>query len=372
MFHDFTLAAKLRFATSVIFLLLATASMACARTPPARGQVLIYYACETRPTTRERENYETIIDWLESSDRDRAHAIAVALRNEMTLFPAAVDEEIVAIGEFLPHQRANLSAVIFTNGDTRAGKYRYLLSGEREFRAGKISPPRTADYILASNPLAMPEMLRVVLTETARRFPPDTHEYVLVTKGHGGAEMALTVRLARQHETTSREQLLAALDNPQGVPPSPAIGIRKAEYFSILAEFGKQHEMTFPLVFMEACQGQIEPQLQQQLPTNVALLYTSGGRYLKYQTLPYEELLREVDEERLLSVVLDEFMAPRYLALYRQPSTLSSWWLLLLFVPLLVGLALYAAKRSRRPQHSRAVSTAETNRDLTTMMMAAN
>ena len=62
-----------------------------------RQEVLIYYANETAPDEAEARNYATFVDWLRSSELDKAHAVAQGLLQDVELFPQAVDAEVATI-----------------------------------------------------------------------------------------------------------------------------------------------------------------------------------------------------------------------------------------------------------------------------------
>ena len=72
----------------------------------------------------------------------------------------------------------------------------------------------------------------------------------------------------------------------------------------------------------------------------------SGNRSLQYSTLDYAALLSQVTTDRPFSAVLDEYLLPRYMALYREPRPL--WRRLIWFVPLAVVLIWSTAVIYRR------------------------
>ncbi|MFO7903039.1 MAG: hypothetical protein ACQESR_27055 [Planctomycetota bacterium] len=81
---------------------------------------------------------------------------------------------------------------------------------------------RMTFVFLTSNPLARPEMFERALRQACRWFDPATHDFVLVTKSHGNAEMALTPRLVVRASETTKEELLAVATGalPEGQSPS--------------------------------------------------------------------------------------------------------------------------------------------------------
>ena len=314
-------------------------------------EVWIWYVNETSPVGADLRNYEMIIGWLESGDTDKTRLFARTLRDELSLFQAAVAQEMTAIERGMAAAAGRIDALLVTNQSARAGQYRYFDRAAGRFLSASLALPPSDDYVLQSNPLVRGEALEAVLAEAARRYDPAAHRFVLITKSHGGPEHALAVRLPRHHEEITREQLLASLaGNVDGIPAPPQIGVAKAEYFAILDRAGHRHGLQFNLVFMEACRGIFAPGEEQTLPTNVRLLYTSGNRSLQYSTLDYAALLSQVTTDRPFSAVLDECLLPRYMALYREPQPFWRRWIW--FVPLIaillwIALSRCASRRSR-------------------------
>lgn len=335
-------------------------SLFAAQTCNADQEVLIWYVNETAPAGDELRNYEVFIDWLESGETEKSQKLARTLRTEITLFQAEVDREQAAIEAETRAAGGRLETLIVTNRLARDGKYRYFDRQSNRFLETSFdAPPSTGDYVLDGNPLVRREFLTAVLREAAHRYDPTTHHFVLVTKSHGSPVHALSVRLPRHHEEVTREQLLASMAGEAvDVPPAPSIGVGKSEYFSVIDAAGDELGMRFSLVFIEACRGIFEPGEEQRLPTNVQLLYTSGDRSLKYTTLDYPMLFAQVNDQTTLADAIDDFLGPRYMALYRESGW--QWWNLLWFSPLAVML-LWMTARFRR---SRLARPSQTDLDL--------
>ena len=313
--------------------------------PPPR-EVFLWYVNETSPNAAERENYDTIIEWLESGATEKTKKYAEGLKNELTLFPAAVEREQAAIEAGTLGAAGKLETMIVTNRLASKGKYRYYDAAQQQFAEGELAMPPSADYVLNSNPLVRGEVLKLVLAEAARRYDPAKHRFVLITKSHGGPDRALTVRLSRHSEQTTRELLLAALDgDPQDLPALIQYGVSKTGYFDALAAAG-EGKMKFSLVFLEACRGTIAAGQEQMLPENVEMLYTSGNRALQYSTLDYETLFKLVAGGESLAAALDQFLKPRYMAFYRPEKPL--WKKLLWFAPLALLLFFFGYVKWRQ------------------------
>lgn len=82
----------------------------------------------------------------------------------------------------------------------------------------------------------------------------------------------------------------------------------------------------------------------QQLPLNVQLFYSSGERNLQYSTLDYQTLLDEVRVGKTFANALDEFLEPRFLAIFR-PSRQRSYWVWLWFLPVLIYGVVYLGSK---------------------------
>ncbi len=342
--HGVGAALLLRIAVVFTGSLLASLPVTAAESP---AEVLVWYVNETAPVDADLRNYETIVGWLESGDTDKARMFARTLREEQTLFRDAVDREQAVLEAGIVAAAGRLDALLVTNRLARAGKYRFYDRVAGRFVEAPLVLPPSDDYVLQSNPLVRRETLTAVLAEAARRYDPAAHTFVLITKSHGGPEHALAVRLPRHHEEISRDQLLASLAGAtDGIPPPPKIGVTKADYFATLDEAGRRDGMRFSLVFMESCRGIFMPDEEHKLPTNVTLLYTSGNRSLQYSTLDYETLLKQATTERTLATALDEYLLPRYMALYREAP--SIWQRFLWFTPLIIVFVLWSVSMLRR------------------------
>lgn len=321
------------------------------QTPAAESpsrEVFLWYVNETSPNEAERKNYDTILEWLESGSPDKTGRYIQELRDELTLFPAAVEREQSAIEAGTLAVGGKLDTMIVTNRLARAGKYRYYDAAKQQFVEGELAIPPSADYVLASNPLVRGEVLKLVLAEAARRYDPTQHRFVLITKSHAGPDRALTVRLSRHSEQMTREILLASLDgDPEELPSLVQCGVTKNDFFTALDNAG-EGKMQFPLVFLEACRGAISRGKEQSPPENVGLLYASGNRGLQYSTLDYEALLKQVAAGEKFTAVLDQFLKPRYPAFVR-PET-AAWKKLLWFAPLALLLLFFGYVKWRQPR----------------------
>jgi hypothetical protein len=317
-----------------------------------KTEVFIYCANENSPDDRESKNYAIITEWLLSSEIKTARKISSQLAMDREKFPAVVDEEIADIKRHLPKTGNRLRAVIFTNRLVRTGHYLILDHNADEFQQANIDIPKHENYILNSNPLSQPAVLKLILQEVARKFDPAEHRFILLTKSHGNKKKAMTPRLVVRNEETSREEVLkmASGNASEGEPPAWAgkLGVTKEEYFSILAEAGSEQKMQFSLVVVESCKGDINDELTQELPGNVTRLFNSGPRPAQYSSLKYAELLSDMDGNRLFSDLIGESLSDRFQELHHEAKRFP-YELLLLFLPLLIWGCWKIARRKKMP-----------------------
>jgi hypothetical protein len=313
-------------------------------------EVFIYYANETSPDKASAANYSVIGEWLKSSGSAKALEISDQLERDQREFPAVMEREISALEIGLPHAQPRLRAMIFTNRLVRSGYYRVLNDGvngfvEAEFR---ILPHR--NYILNCNPLSRPDVFRLVMEEVAHRFDPQTHEFVLITKSHGNRDKAMVPRLVVRHEETNREEILAVANGELGDDQLPewsgSMGVTKNEYFSILADAGREHGMHFSLVVMESCHGDINDELTQELPQNVGRLYNSGPRGAEYSNLNYDDLLSRYDTSHSIAELISDTLTNRFQTLHHKRHPFP-YFALVFFVPFVAWIAWFIIRRVR-------------------------
>jgi len=153
-----------------------------------------------------------------------------------------------------------------------------------------MNSPASDNLIIAGNPLSQSTMLWQALVTAAREFGPQQHSFMLITKSHGGPNLALTVKLARQALDVSREQVLQHLQAGTSDVPVATIGTSKDEYLDVLTRAGVELGMRLPVAFIESCLGVFSESQADRLPDNVNVLFASGQRFLQYRTMDYATL----------------------------------------------------------------------------------
>jgi len=327
-----------------------------ANSKPARvTDVLIYYANETAPDDAELESWETILGWLDSSDKPKLDKIARQLRHDRRRFPEVVDQEVVVIQEQIIDTPAGLTAVVFTNRLVRNGKYLIFRGGDTKAEEGTIEPLPSGNFILTSNPLARADMFARGLSEVAKRFDPTRHNFVLVTTSHGNTRMAMTPRLCVRAAETTREELLAVGAGQVSDDELPSwadrLGVTKDQYFDVLGKLGQEHGMQFDLVFMLACNGTLDD-VTIRPPKNVRKLYMTGPNKAAHGSLDYVDLLALYDGETPLADIFERELAPRFPVLVRGDGPPSyrrfPWHTPLYWLPLAFCLASFVWRRRGR------------------------
>ncbi|MEZ5943248.1 MAG: hypothetical protein R3C18_17785 [Planctomycetaceae bacterium] len=308
------------------------------------GEVLIYYANETAPVDLELENYQTFAKWLSEMDTEKTRKMARALLADAEEFPAAVDREIETLQEATRSGAINLPVMIFTNRLARQNLCQVLRPGQAP-QDVSFEIRKTGLLVEDGNPLCRREALEQAVALAAELFPPKEHEFVLITKSHGSATQALTVRLQRDFREFSREKLEALLEAPETEVPV-LMGVTKPELFDVLAKAGHQQGMEFRAVFIESCRGTFDVSTMQQFPENIQQLFASGDRFLEYQTLDYPQLVQTVAESDRFSTALKQQLGDKYLAIRRDSSS-TSWQTWLWFLPAALFAGLWARSRVR-------------------------
>jgi len=269
-------------------------SLAMGAGPRGAREVLIYYANETAAEGDELNNYQTVLQWLRSCDDARCVHIVQQLERDLRSFTVAVDAEERALCGLARDEQTGTDVVVFTNRLTRMGKCRIWNRGSSAPEDVSFAIARCGNFVLDSNPLAVPDTLRSALALVAQRFAPAQHRFVLITKSHGTRVYAFVPRLSIRAAETDRESLLNLATHQAVQNPTPVwaaqVGTTKANYLAILEQAGRQHGMRFSLVYLEACKAFTDE--MNRLPSNVAGLLLVRDKP-DYTNLDYREVLKK-------------------------------------------------------------------------------
>lgn len=323
-------------------LLLALSPTMCA----GKQIVFVHYANDTAPNGKDAENHRVTIKRLESINHNKAAGIAKNLREEPALMAAAILDDRTILREQLC-KRLGVPLCEFDNAAARSGQFRIWESAETEPRIGKFSVPETGDYIFDENPLATAAGLRSALRGVAKRFPPQSHHFVLLTQSHGSQELAFTVKLARKHENISVEDFEKLFSGTAVNYGLPTVGVTKSDYFQVLRDAGKEQEMVFAAVILESCKGTIEAPLASELPVNVQLFFASGNRSLDFGSLPWRQIMNATQSPDQLVPAIDQYLAPNFLRIERV-QRLPVWLWVLPLVSVLAWQWIQTRRRLRQ------------------------
>ena len=284
----------------------------------AQQLVFIHYTNETDPAGKDAENHRITIERLEQIGHDKASRIADNLRNE----PQLMGDAISLDRELLREHLRGLSVILVEvdNRATREGFFRYWLPNETDARTVSFQVANTGDYIFDENPLATADGFRATLDAISKTFPPENHQFVLVTLSHGSSDLALTVKLARKHQEITMEEFKAMFSGDAIDYPLPDVGVTKSEYFDVLAEVGDEFGMRFPLVILESCQGVMDAPLAREMPKNVDLFFSSGHRNLEFRSLPLAEIFALTKSAEDLVPAMDKELSREFLRIERVKS----------------------------------------------------
>jgi hypothetical protein len=340
---------------------------------PTKKTVFVYYANETAPNAAEARNYETLIDWLGTSDNPKLQKIGQSIQGDLNKFSVIVDQELSTIKKRVAASKVGngIPVVIFTNRLAREGWFQVAATGEASANDVPFTVPRLRGMVYSSNPLSHPVVFKMALAALSRHFDPETHQFILVTKSHGDGTHVLTPRVALDISSIGREPLLArlekdvadmpdisrggtldmwktgtlldtwkgetVLDKEMGLGnedllvndtqaktdnqpadkeltgPPPKAGVTKASYVESILDISEATGMRFPLLFVEACRSQFDSDVLRRIGADgadIGLIYTSDLKGLQYTTLDYEKVFDRVDSgASLASAMHQELLA---------------------------------------------------------------
>lgn len=291
-----------------------------------KQQVLVYFANETCISLSRLRRIEARIEWLRRYGDPAAIATAERVAEDLDRFPTSTHRQVLQLLEVLrraDEAAAPVAALVFTNETASRGWY--VLHAGGTSRKVPLPGVDASHPTLEDVPLCSPAGLRGTLRETAARFAPDEHEYLLITRSHGTQDMAITHAMFE-----------AALDRPPAATPQPVtpsnlgwaelgvrglgfrglgergmgekgmilgdrvlasagVGVTKREYLDVLEEAGDALGMVFKLVFMDSCGSEIPEDLAREIPRNIHALYGSTPDGLNYDAPDFSLIGTQID-----------------------------------------------------------------------------
>lgn len=320
-------------------------------------EVVIYVANETAPADEERANYETITGWLDSEESPETDRIVASLNLDRGQFAKAVDVEISDLSLEILKQPSSGGLLIATNRLLRGGQCLLWKPYQKDVQQTAMpTDVRHENFILQANPLSRADILSNVLAYAAGEFDPERYRFVLIIKSHGSGSKVITPRLAVRASETSREEILrlARDEVPEAELPlwTDRLGITKPEFIQVLENAGRQHDMRFSLVFLEACNVTAHEFALAELPEHASRLLVIRER-ANYLNLLYADIVQQQTKDRSFSESLLEQTSDKFVIVGTSDSLFAGWLAyerLLYFLPLVLWLGWIGWRRRRDAQ----------------------
>jgi hypothetical protein len=259
-----------------------------------RHSVLIFYANETSAAAAHSENYAEVLAVLRRNGGAQAERAAASVLGDAERFPQLVKRDLDELQSAARRWKFDLA--VFTNELALAGTYLFYRAATDAVETRplpEISAPPSV--VLATSPLARPEVFRSALLAVAGQYPRASLDAVLIADSHGSGEMALIPRvnadLSRPDAAPEMQDLLDSDDN--GVPPDWAQlqGTGKLVFWQTIGEVGAAFGVRFPLVFREACASGLRSWREYgMVPGNVALIAHSAMGELDSAGISYAKI----------------------------------------------------------------------------------
>jgi hypothetical protein len=296
------------FVLGVAALFSVAADSADASETVSRHSILIFYANETSRAAAQSVNYAKVLAVLHRTGGPLAEQAAASILRDAERFPALVKRDS---GDLLAAaQRWKFDLAVFTNEMALQGQYIFY-SAETDKVEQETFPEiaATSSVILATSPLARPDVFRSALVAVAGRYPKDSLDAVVMTDTHGSGLMALIPRvnadLSRPDAGREMQALLESDDN--GVPPEWAKlqGTSKLMYWQTIRDVSALYGVRFPLAFREACASGLRTWREYMMvPDSVVLIAHSAMAELDSATINYSKIFADFSRDANWQTVL--------------------------------------------------------------------
>lgn len=307
-----------------------------------KPQVLVYYVNETAVSLRRLRRIEKRIKDLQNT---KSAPFANRVREDLISFPGTTHRQLQELGRLIREhgKSSGLAGVAtFDNESAKCGWFEYQMAGVNHSTKVDFPGIDASQPELEESPLCSQVALKAALREVARRFNPQDHEFILVTRSHGNEVMAMTIGLleatldlAAGHCSTEQGVQVPSfgeaglgeaglgeaglgeaglgevglgevglgefglggkgllLGGPELV--SRGVGLTKSSFLEILGGAGSELGMEFSLVFMDSCGSEISREQAQEVPRNLHSLFGSNREGLGYGVPAYEALGGKID-----------------------------------------------------------------------------
>jgi hypothetical protein len=262
--------------------------------PSQRQSVLIFYANETSQAAARSENYANVLAVLRRTGGLQAERAATSVLRDAERFPELVKRDLAELMSAAKHWKFDLA--VFTNEMAFDRRYMFYRTATDEVETRKLPEvPPTPSTVLATSPLARPDVFRSALLAVTEQYPKDSLDAVLIADSHGSGDMALIPRvnadLSGSDAAREMQQLLESDDN--GVPPDWAElqGTSKLDFWQTIRDVSTASGVRFPLVFREACASGLRSWREYDMfPGSVALFAHSAMGELDSANISYAKI----------------------------------------------------------------------------------
>lgn len=283
---------------------------------PAQPEVLVFIANETVPSPIDSANTTQLLNWLSEIPTTPARTAYDSINADRVLFPAVLSRDISAIREAAMSSERPLNIIIFSNQLAKTGQFLYQRAGrDRELQLGEFPRIGAWHFMTESQPLGTQAGFATALRLTSSVFPPQQHDFVLVTKSHGSTaammrpKVLFSTRSLSQAEFTRRVLLVRSESVVQQNSPSlggasriggesyeeflplEPVALSKADYVGTLRSAQRQTGLVFRLAFGFACASALaQPELDALRAGGrgpLGLYYGSDGDGLNYEELRF-------------------------------------------------------------------------------------
>jgi hypothetical protein len=322
---------------------------------PKKSQALIYYAnnpVQTGSYVDERQ--KIIANFAGAAQLNAANARQISaaqsrFAGDFDEFGRAVNADLVSIKSSLcrPNSPSNAAVIFITNASITGQNLQYCEpgSGVKQVPSAlaqkfyEVYDRIRVNPIYEHSPLSHVDMFKAALVVSSTIFSPDTYEYSMVIKSHGGAEMTITPKVAYEAKLVTPNVIAGyfasrsenrAITNTRNLEKDGlekdgldkggldkggldkggldkgglegaaeeviqgirAAGISKSEMMGMILD--KSFGMYFNVLFLESCKSDLGSLLmdlaEYETAPNIGYLFASDEKGLSYNTVSWNEL----------------------------------------------------------------------------------
>jgi hypothetical protein len=169
-------------------------SLSETKSDAGKTQVLVY--CVNEPNAAA---YAQIRDWLREEGGEEFVRVADWIEGDLERFPNAVDQELSQIRQHAP---LDTGVAIVSNALLREGRFLQKPAGSGEYVSVPFKATESGE--LLPHPVTDPAVFAKIIDQLAATFPPENHEFNLITKSHGSDEFAMATSMGQVLDVPSK------------------------------------------------------------------------------------------------------------------------------------------------------------------------